>query len=149
MTRTTASGYSMGHRRGAVLGAALVGLLVVMLISAALVRGLIFRHRQLRVDLQRQQAFWFAESAVQRALARSRASADYNGENWTVTMDFDGQPWTGRAEIHVQPAATDANQRQITVDARWSDPSGDPDGAHSVLEQRQLTIELPPAGASS
>jgi hypothetical protein len=120
-----------------------------MLISSALVRGVAFRHQQLRVELERQQAFWFAESAVQRALIRLRTSTEYTGETWTVAMELDGQPWTGVAAIIVQPPATDANHRQITVEARWSDQAGTNDWENVILEQRQLTIALPSAGASS
>ena len=135
--------------RGAVLVAALVGLLVVMLISAALVRRIGVSTTATASRTSAATSFLVRRVGRATRLARLQISRDYTGENWTVTLEFDGEARLGTAEISVQPVATDPNQRQITVEARWSDQLGETESEHRVLEQRQLTIGLSPAGAAS
>jgi|CXWL01.1.fsa_nt_gi type II secretory pathway component PulK len=123
-------------RSGAVLVAVLVALLVVMLISAAIVRGLVVQHRLARSEQQRIQAFWFAESAVQRARAQLAAAPDYDGETWQIELPQSGYA-SGQALIRIEPIENEPNQRTIIVEARL--PNDPIDG---VLEQRSLVVEL-------
>ena len=123
-------------RSGVVLVAVLVALLVVMLISAAIVRGLAVQHRLARTEQQRTQAFWFAESAVQRARAQLTATPDYRGETWRIELPPSGVA-LGQARIRVEPIEGQPNQRTITVEARLPD-----DPINGVLEQRSLVVEL-------
>lgn len=124
------------RRSGAVLVAVLVALLVVMLISAAIVRGLVVQHQLARTEQQRLQAFWFAESALQRARTQLEASPDYAGETWQVELP-NSDSTTGQAVIRVEPIESEPNQRTIIVDARF--PNDPIDG---VLEERSLVVEL-------
>ena len=123
-------------RSGVVLVAVLVALLVVMSISAAIVRGLVVQHRLARSEQQRLQAFWFAESAVQRARAQLAAAADYEGETWTIELPQSGYA-SGQAVIRVERIENEPNKRSIIVEARL--PNDPRDG---VLEQRSLVVEL-------
>ena len=123
-------------RSGAVLVAVLVALMVVMLISAAIVRGLVVQHRLARSEQQRVQAFWFAESAVQRARARLAAAPGYRGETWQIELPQSGYA-VGQAVIRVEPIENQPNQRTIIVEARL--PNDPIDG---VLEQRSLVVDL-------
>jgi Tfp pilus assembly protein PilX len=114
----------------------LVALLVVMLISAAIVRALVVQHRLARLEQQRIQAFWFAESAVQRARMQLAAVPSYGGETWTIELPQEsGLP--GQAVIRVEPVENEPTKRKIIVEARW--PNDPLDG---VLEQRSLVVEL-------
>lgn len=106
-------------RSGVVLVAVLVALLVVSLISATIVRGLVVQHRQARIEQQRTQALWLAESAIDRAIAQLQADADYKGETWNVSQVADGIEASGQATIRIQPVAGSTAQREIHVEARW------------------------------
>lgn len=123
--------------------AALAALLITLMMGAALARGLVVHRQQQRADQQRQQGFWFAESAMQRAVARTRSSKDYSGETWRVSMEIDGQSYAGIAEIRVRTAPDDHQLRIITLDARWPDHPLD-----RVLEQREIIITPSDMGAS-
>lgn len=130
-------------RSGVVLIAVLVALLVVMLISAAIVRGLVVQHRLARSEQQRIQAFWFAESALQRARSRLEATPDYDGETWQIELPQSGYA-SGQALIRVEPIENEPNKRSITVEARLPN-----DPINSVLEQRSVVVELSNAVAES
>ena len=123
-------------RSGVVLVAVLVALVVVMLISAAIVRGLVVQHRLARSGQQRIQAFWFAESAVQRARTQLASAPDYDGETWTIELPQSGYA-SGQAVIRIEAIENEPNKRSIIVEARL--PNDPIDG---VLEQRSLVVEL-------
>jgi hypothetical protein len=118
-------------------------LLIVMLVSAALVRGLVVQHRLVRRELQRLQAIWLAESAVGRAIVKLGADADYDGETWAVSLDETTGAARGVAVIVVTAVEGEANQRTITVEALWPD-----DPVFRVMEQRQLIVDLVDSGES-
>ena len=123
-------------RAGVVLIAVLVALLVVMLISAAIVRGLVVQHRLATAEPIRVQAFWLAESAVQRARTQLAASPEYVGETWQVELPHGGSV-TGQAVIRVEPTENEPTKQTIIIEARFpSDP------IHGVLEERSLVVEL-------
>jgi len=123
-------------RSGVVLVAVLVALLVVMLISTAIVRGLVVQHRLARTEQQRVQAFWFAESAVQRARARLAAAPDYEGETWQIELPQSGYAMS-QALIRIEPIENEPNKRTIFIEARL--PNDPIDG---VLQQRSLVVDL-------
>jgi Tfp pilus assembly protein PilV len=121
---------------GVVLIAVLVALLVVMLISATIVRGLVVQHRLATAEPVRVQAFWLAESAVQRARTQLEASADYAGETWQIEVSIGGSA-TGQAVIRVEPIENEPNKRTIIVESRFpNDPIG------GKLEARSIVVEL-------
>ncbi|MCA9121828.1 MAG: general secretion pathway protein GspK [Planctomycetaceae bacterium] len=130
-------------RRGVVLVAVLVALLVVMLISATIVRGLVVQHRLATAESTRAQAFWFAESAVQRARTQLEANPDYEGETWRVTIAT-GSGESGEAVIRIKPVANESNWRTIVVEARYPD-----DPVAGSLEERSLVVQLDHPGVES
>jgi len=123
------------------LVAVMVCLLVVLLMSAALVQGILAQSRQARVEQQQLQACWLAESALDRALAQLRTSSGYAGEEWRVTAEQGGEPQAGTALIRVQTIDDDSRVRLVTVAVFWPD-----DPVHRFLEQREFTFQLPEAG---
>ena len=124
-------------RRGMVLAALLICMLIVMLVSAALVRGLVVQHRLARGEAQRLQAMWLAESAVDRAVVKLRSNAAYSGETWSVSLGEPAGAASGVAVIRVATVEGADEQRTIAVEARWPD-----DPVFRVLEQRELVIDL-------
>ncbi len=124
-------------RSGVVLVAVLVALLVVTLISAAVVRGLVVQHRQARIEQQRTQAFWLAESALDRAIVRLQTNNEYTGETWQVSLAADGSDALGQAVIHVTPVEGSESQRSIQVEARWPK-----DLIEGALFARSVTVDM-------
>jgi type II secretory pathway pseudopilin PulG len=119
-----------------VLIAVLVALLVVMLISATIVRGLVVQHRLATAEPTRVQAFWLAESAVQRARTQLASNADYVGETWQVEISREVGT-SGQAVIRVEPMENEPSRRTIIVEARFPN-----DPITGMLEQRSLVVEL-------
>jgi len=130
-------------RPGVILAVVLIGLLVVMLVGAELTRAIVLHHRQMRVSESRQQSFWLAESAVQRAALALGKSPDYKGETWRVPAEVLGAGSPGVAIIQVEPASEPETGRLIRVQAYY------PDGAsHRILHERELLVNLPSPGGS-
>lgn len=123
-------------RAGVVLIAVLVALLIVMLISATIVRGLVVQHRLASAEPIRVQAFWLAESAVQRALTQIEANADYEGETWKAELPSGGGE-SGQVVIRVEPIENEPGNRTILVQARFPN-----DPIRGVLEERSLVVEI-------
>ena len=76
-----------GSRRGAVLVAAMVCVLILTLMSAALLRTVSLAREQSRSEARRMQAECLADAAVERAVARLRAEPKFEGEKWDITAD--------------------------------------------------------------
>ncbi len=125
------------RRSGVVLVAVLVALLVVTLISAAIVRGLVVQHRQARIEQQRTQTFWLAESAVDRGIAQLRTNDEYEGETWQVSLTADGIEASGQAVIRVTSVEGSETRRSIQVEARCP-----MDSIESALLERDVTVDM-------
>jgi len=123
------------HRAGAILAAVLLSLLVVLLVGAELTRPIVQQRRDSRLAEDRQQAFWIAESAVQRAL-QAAVSPDYTGETWQVSGEALGTGRAGVATIKVEAAAGGSPQRRLVVQAYY--PAGE---LHRTLYERELILE--------
>ena len=121
----------------------LVCLSVVLLLSAAIVRNLVFHQRQTRADQQRLQAMWLAESAVDRAYAALRLSPEFTHAVWQVELTGAHGPETGVAEISVESDSSSSRQRRIHIVARWPD-----DPLHRSVHRKDLIINLPEPGDS-
>ncbi|HRX80252.1 MAG TPA: hypothetical protein P5307_14375 [Pirellulaceae bacterium] len=122
------------RRAGVVLIAVLVALLIVMLISATIVRGLVVQHRLASAEPIRAQAFWLAESALQRAQKQLESNVDYDGEMWQAELVSGGGEF-GQVVIHVEPIENEPGKRTILVQARFPN-----DPINGVLEERSLVV---------
>ena len=114
-------------RRGAALIVALVTLLVVMLITATLIRSLLVAHKQARLRQNGLQAEWLAEAAVARAVAQLDSRPEYNGETWSADLGeigtATGPQGGGIAEIRVQEIEKPRGRVRIIVEAHYpNDP---------------------------
>jgi type II secretory pathway pseudopilin PulG len=102
-----------------ILAMVLVALLIVMLLGAALANAFIARRQLVRHSEQQQQAFWLAESAMQRAVYRLANDPEYQGETWQVPADDLGGTYVGVAIIQVDAIAEADTERRITVEATY------------------------------
>jgi Tfp pilus assembly protein PilX len=71
-------------RRGLMVIAVLVCLVVMILLGAALLKMAILERQNTREGERRLQAEWLVESGLARARARLAADSSYAGENWTL-----------------------------------------------------------------
>jgi hypothetical protein len=126
----------LARRAGAILAAVLLSLLVVLLVGAELTRAIVQHRRQGRLAEDRQQAFWIAESALQRAVHLLANSPDYQGETWPVSGEVLGTGQAGVATIKVEPATGPAERRRIVVQAYYPE-----DAVHRTLYKRELFLE--------
>lgn len=124
------------RRAGAILAVVLVSLLVVLLVGAELTKAIVQQSRQSRLAEERQQAFWIAESAVQRAVYALAKSPDYHGETWQLSGEVLGTGRAGVATIKVTPACDSPTPRQVGVQAVY--PDGD---VNRTLYERELILE--------
>jgi len=120
------------RRRALIIPIVMVALLLVMLTAATLTRSLALHRRQMRAVEQRQQAFWLAESALQRAIRAAAKSPEYAGETWQVDAATLGAGQAGVAVIRVEPVAEPQAGRRIVVEASYPEAS-----VHRTLIQRE------------
>src|SRR5687768_2951716 len=73
-----------GNRRGAVLVAVLVVMMVASLLFGAMLRTNRDEHRLLRIYQQRLQAQELAQAGLERAAARLAGDDAYAGEIWQI-----------------------------------------------------------------
>ncbi len=125
-------------RRGTILVAAIVCLLIAMLVSVAIVRALVLQQRQARTDFERVQAMWLAESAASRAAVMLRSQADYQGELWKLQVESPSGPVEACAEIVVTRTPDRPDERLVRIESRLPANSLSRTGY-----RKQLTIQLP------
>lgn len=148
MTRRTQTNRQSDQRRshrprsGMILAMVLVALLIVMLLGAALANAFLARRQLVRHSEQQQQAFWLAESAMQRAVYRLTNEPEYQGETWQVPADDLGGTYFGVAIIQVDAIAAADTELRITVEATY--PSN---ALKKTIQHRELLVgkshELP------
>ena len=105
------------RRRGALMAAVLVLLLVSSMLILAWAKSVATTHRQMRVQQWRVQADLLAESALERAAAMLRRDAAYNGETWQVPAADLGGTYSGEAIITVDAPEGEPNSRNVRVQA--------------------------------
>ena len=126
-----------GQPRGVILVAVLVALFVVTLLAATPLRAMLARQRQATVQQHQVQAMWLAQSAMNRARAALRDSADYQGASWQVPAEqLDGKN-SGLAKIVVEQNGDMPNQRTIRVEALFPD-----DPVHRVRHVSRVVLTI-------
>jgi len=108
-------------RRGAVLLAAMVCLIVASMVALGIVRAALGAQRQLRVSQRSVQAERLAEAGIERAAAQLRGAADYQGETWQLSAAEMGGKLPAVAVIRVEAVAGQPLQRRVIVQADYPD----------------------------
>jgi type II secretory pathway pseudopilin PulG len=136
MTRKNQNGRSSmtptpgrARRSGLVSVAVLIGLIIIAIICAGLLKVALARRAEVGMEERRLQASWLAESGLERASARLAASADYPGETWEIPSEELGGRGVGTVVIRVEPVTDKPDRRKVHVQADY--PSG------STLRSRQ------------
>ncbi len=109
--------------------AVLVCATVAVVIVGGLVQALVRQNRQLRLEQQRLQAIWLAESAAGRAAFQLRQSPDFSGETWHIEG--------GVATIRVEKIESRSDQRRIVVECIFPD-----DPVHRVKVSREYLVTV-------
>jgi Tfp pilus assembly protein PilX len=114
------------------------------LVVAALITGTVYQSINLQRQAQRAgeravQAEWLAESGLERAAARLRASPEYAGETWRIAEDEETGFLGGVVVITVAPSGS-AEARQVAVEARYPD-----DPLQSARRDRTALVAAGPA----
>ena len=113
---------SVTRRRGAVMVAAMICLLLATVLLGSVLKMAITGRKQVRREQWRLQAAWLAEAGLERAASRLSAGAVYQGETWNIAAtDLDGRH-TGQVVIKVEAPEGSATTRLVTVEAVY--PSG-------------------------
>ena len=97
-------------RRGTVLVAALVCLLVVMGMLASMLQGALRAHRQLHRERDLRQTDLLLKAGADRARYRLANEKDYRGETWTLSADAIADKGEGRVTIKISPVIGQAAQ---------------------------------------
>lgn len=124
------------QRRGAVLFAVLVCLLVVSGLTIQLARAALMHQRQLRVQQYATQSYWLAHSACRRAIARLQTDPQYTGETWKIDAgELSGHD--ASVVIWVRQVEVQLDKRRVTVEATY--PS---DNVHRASTRKELVVSI-------
>ncbi len=125
------------QRRGGVMVAVMLCVLVVSLISVSLVKLALAQRRQVRRAELQLQAECLAQSALDRAATRIQADPNYSGETWERSAESFPGNRAGVVRIVVASVDAKTTQRRVSVVADY--PAGTEQRARV---SRETTIEL-------
>ena len=125
-------------RRGLVSVAMLIGLIILGLVAASLLKVGMARRTLAKIEEHELQAELLAESGVSRALARLDANPRYEGEVWEVPNSELGGRGGATVTITVKADSNQPDIRQVVVNADYR--AGSPG---SIRLTR--TLHLPPS----
>jgi type II secretory pathway pseudopilin PulG len=114
---------------------AVVALAIVAVVAAVLMDVATAERRQLLLQERQTQAFWLAESGLERAAARLTDDPSYRGETWEISADQLRR--AARVEIAVDPPAADG-ARKITATAEFPSDTAVP---ARCIRRTQLSLK--------
>jgi type II secretory pathway component PulK len=123
------------QRRGVVLVAALVCLLIVMTMLGSMLLATLRSARQLRAERDLRQCELLLLAGVDRAVFRLGKEMDYRGEIWALPAAAIALHGDGLVTIEVSPHPADESP-QVTVIAEY--PTG---SEHSIRRSRTIQIQ--------
>jgi hypothetical protein len=122
------------QRRGVVLVAALVCLLVVMALLGNLLLGTLRTSRRLHAERDLRQCELLLQAGMDRAAFRLAKEADYRGETWTLPAAAIAGTGDGQVTVEVT-REVDSKPRQLSIVAEY--PVG---GERSIRRSRTILI---------
>lgn len=117
--RCLASRYVGKARHGMVLIAVMVFLLIAVMMVLAWLRVAALERRTFRALVQRSQAEWLAESAIDRAVIQLKIDPEYKGETWNLSAEELQGKDAATVVIEVAPVEEQSKSRKITVQADY------------------------------
>jgi len=126
----------MRRRRGVVLVAALVCLLIVTAMLGQMLLGVVRSGRQLHVERDRRQCELLLQAGLQRAEHQLTQKPDYAGETWKVAEQDLLSQGAGEVKIERMSDENDATVRLLIV-AEY--PAGT---EHSVRRSRTIDLKI-------
>ena len=106
-------------------------------IFVALLQLSVAQRRRVEAEAWQVQAAWLAESAVERAVARLAADADYQGETWRLSADDLGTRQGAVVQIDVETIPEHEQRRRIRAQADYPDHP-----QHRARHSKQIVAEL-------
>lgn len=131
---------SRSSRRGVVLAAALVCLIVVTALGGLLLNATLGAQRQALRREHQLQALWLAESGAERARAALAESAEYRGESWQLEAEQLGGTYPALIAIQIE-AGDGPSAGRIVVEAAY--PKDHP---RRVVWTQTLRMQASPGG---
>jgi len=135
---------SRGRRRGYMLLAAMICLLLVSLVSTSLLRTALLQYKQVRNQELEAQALWLAEAGIERAAARLARDPNYAGETWQITLSPADKPMPASVTIAVVAKTATQPAQHVTVVAVY--PT---DRAQRAQVTKTVTVARPPTKKES
>jgi Tfp pilus assembly protein PilV len=126
------------RRRGLVSVAVLIGLIIIGMICAGLLKVALARRSEAASEERRFQAEWLAESGLERASSRLAASADYAGETWEVPAADLGGRGAAKVLIEIGRVADQADHRKVRVQADYPSES-----SLRTRQTREIILKIP------
>lgn len=124
-------------RRGVMMIFAMVALLLATVVGAAILQTAMAQRRLTRRQQWRMQSAWLAESGIERADAKLRVDAGYEGETWSISAAEIGGRAKGDVRIAVTADPNDENRRTVRVIANF--PAGQADRSQTT---KSIEIDL-------
>jgi Tfp pilus assembly protein PilV len=110
--------FTRSRRRGLVIIAALVCLLIVTSIVTAMLQNALRARRQLRAERDRRQVELLIEAGAGRAARRLASEPSFRGDTWDIPADAIVGSGAGRVTSEITPAA-DRENWQVRVVAEY------------------------------
>ena len=108
-------------KKGVALVVVLIGLAVTTTIFLSVLKLIAVQRQSVELQTRQIQAGWLAESAVERAVARLSAEADYRGETWNISAQDLGGRDAATIKIHVDDVPGKPDRRTVRVEADYPD----------------------------
>ena len=134
----TPDALGLRRRRGAVLLAVLVVLIVSSLLIGAMLRTSRQEHRLLRSGQARLQTIELAQAGLERAAAQLASNPNYTTETWKVTADELHGRHAAAIHIDVQEVSQRQQRRLVRVEVNYP-----PTGPDRVQHRQEAFIDLP------
>ncbi len=133
-------GQRKNERRGTVIIAALVSLVVVMAMLGLLLQGTVRAHRQLHTERNARQCELLLQAGLEHSLRRMATEEKYEGETWQIpSEEIIGR---GRGEITISiERSREAEIEHVHVSAEY--PAGE------ALSIRRSQTYLSPSSKNS
>jgi Tfp pilus assembly protein PilV len=121
----------------------LISLAVATTIFLSVMKLIAVQRQSVELQARQIQADWLAESAVQRAVARLAAEADYHGETWNITaQDLGGRDGAAIA-IRVDDVPGKPDRRTVRVEADYPD-----DPSLRARQVRETVVAVKPESSN-